>query len=147
MEYKKTLRYIIAIFVVVLVLATFFSQTLADLNIPVVSLGFAQQGVILSAENVASNQPNVIPLSAVRQDMGGYFILYIEAVPRRFGTSYYARRHAIEVRRRDILNASVGSQIPREPFPSTPVIINSDVMVFEGDRVRLAAGSTFTTTR
>jgi len=90
--------------------------------------------VIVSGGN--TNHANIVPLSALREDQNGFYILYVEAVPRRFGNSYYVRAIRVEPGRRDTNNASIspswGVDIPEEP-----IIINSDMPVQPNDRVRI----------
>ena len=81
----------------------------------------------------------MLPNHAIRQDMGGYFILYVERVENTLlGYSHYAARANINVllagdrytsfRRMNLENADY------------PIILQSDRPVSEGDRVRMVAG-------
>ena len=87
-----------------------------------------------------------LPRSAVREDSIGYYLLYAEAVTRRFGASYYARRMNI---------AAVTARCARyiaffvmeDDIYDIPFILNSDVPIYDGDRVRLVGGGDFHGTR
>jgi hypothetical protein len=84
----------------------------------------------------SSNHANTIPLSALREDTNGYFVMYIEAVPRRFGSSYYARIQRVETGRRDTTTVAI-SPVWGIPLTEEPIIINSDMPVHVGTRVRI----------
>jgi len=217
MEYKKILRMLTIVFIGFVLLLTFFSQTLADLFIPRVSLTFANSGTIspeamsfgvvtqgdegffveaafpshfefitigrnaaINAGDVQAagrivqvehrggqnaalieindsgfeggefafitvsegifNATHVVPLSAVREEQHGFFVLYIEAVPRLFGYNYFVRRIFVDVDRRDVWNAAVSPRFGQGEIVN-PVVVNSDTPVYVGARVRFAGGN------
>lgn len=84
----------------------------------------------------SSSHANTIPLSALREDNDGYFILYIESVPRRFGSGYYVRLQRVEPGRRDNSTVVINS-IWGLALPEAPIIVNSSIPVHAGDRVRI----------
>ena len=92
--------------------------------------------------------PQVVPRSALRRDAGGYYLLYVEARERLFGFSYYARvqrgftvgAHGTDGYVATVLNWGI------DPIEA-PVIINSDVPVYAGDRVRPVGAGDFIGTR
>ena len=218
MDFKRVLQKIIIGFVGALVLLTFFSQTIVDMRVPRVVLGFYQSGFIShealsfgqvlptgasdrfeieamfpqsqdfirhgqGAEiqigdmrlegtvaqvtpgggvntvtiDVESNQltggefaqvlinggrwpsSSIIPLSALRQDVSGYYILYVESQPRLLGRSYYVRTARVDVGRRDMFSVAISGQWGQS-LPEEPIIVNSDMPVFVGSRVRLVDG-------
>ena len=89
----------------------------------------------------------VIPRSALRVDSRGYYMLYVEAVERLFGFSYYARIHRI-----DGISAQSDRYVATDlgfigvPIEA-PIIINSDGPVYPGDRVRPVEAGDFFATR
>jgi hypothetical protein len=88
----------------------------------------------------SSSHPNVIPLSALREDTNGYFVLYAESVPQRFGSNYYVRARRVEAGRRDTANVAI-NPVSGVPVPEEPLIINSDIPVHAGGRVRIVGGN------
>jgi len=89
----------------------------------------------------------VIPRNALRVDSRGYYILYVEAVERLFGFSYYARAHRIEgiAARGD---RYIATDLGFFGFPiNEPIIHNSDGPVYPGDRVRPVEAGDFFDTR
>ena len=89
-----------------------------------------------------------IPRSALRQDSTGYYMLYVEAVERLFGISYYARVRRIE----GVMARGIDGYVATVPAwgittLEEPIIINSDVPVHEGDRVRPVEVGDFFDTR
>ncbi|MCL2199940.1 MAG: hypothetical protein FWB80_13570 [Defluviitaleaceae bacterium] len=93
--------------------------------------------VVVSGGN--TNHPSVIPLSALREDQNGYFVLFVQAVPQRFGSSYYVRAFRVNAGRRDTTNVAITTSWGME-IPDEPIIINSDIPVGVGQRVRLVGG-------
>jgi len=87
-----------------------------------------------------SNHANIIPISALREDQMGYFILVVEAQEGRIGTSYILRQHIVSPGRRDNSNVVITSPFFGMEIPEGPIVINSDVPVHAGVRVRLVAG-------
>jgi len=89
----------------------------------------------------------VIPRNALRIDSRGYYMLYVEAVERLFGVSYYARAHRIEginARNDRYIATDLGFiDIPLD----APIILNSDSPVYPGDRVRPVEAGDFFDTR
>jgi len=86
---------------------------------------------------------HTIPLSALRQDMNGYFILYVNSARRFFGSNYYANILRIEVQARDHIHAAIFGDFGID-WPQKAIIINSDIPVHVGDSVRLVGGSELT---
>ena len=92
--------------------------------------------VRVSIDHITEVQENVLPNSAVRQDGRGYFILYVEWMNSRFvGGNYYARRLDVAVLNRGDRVTAVNM----EAHGIGPIILQSDIPVFDGDRVRLVA--------
>ncbi|MDR1664434.1 MAG: hypothetical protein LBR83_05895, partial [Clostridiales bacterium] len=92
--------------------------------------------ITVSGPVASSNQ--VIPVSALREDNTGYYLLYIEAEERFLGYDYFARIRRVEnVAARDAHYAAIESNGLKE---DTAIVINSDRPVYEGDRVRLTGG-------
>ncbi|MCL2386641.1 MAG: HlyD family secretion protein [Defluviitaleaceae bacterium] len=94
----------------------------------------------------STNHANTIPISALREDSTGYFVLYVESVPQRFGRSYYLRARRIEAGRRDSSSVAISS-IWGMGIPYEPIVINSDIPVHADMRVRIVGGSDFAYTR
>jgi len=99
----------------------------------------------LRGPGVRSTQ--VIPRNALRVDSRGYYILYVEAVERLFGRSYYARAHRIEgITARG--NRYIATDLGFFGYPIyEPIIFNSDGPVYPGDRVRPVEAGDFFDTR
>lgn len=142
MVYKKILRWVTVAFVCLLLFLTFFASTLADISIPRVVLEFAGPGQITTwgADGTAAttNHAHTIPVTALRQDMQGYFILYVESVPRRFGSNYYLRLVRVEPGRRSFTHVAIRTLWG--DMPEAGVVVNSDIFVFPGARVRIVGG-------
>jgi len=137
MKYKKVLTRATIVFVCVMLFLVFFSRTLADLYVPRVTLDFVSPGAITSEGGGRTNHPSTIPLSALRQDQHGYFILYVESVPRRFfGSSYYTRIARVDAGLRDMANVAI-SPFWGTPLPNEPIVVNSDLFIHAGTRVRI----------
>jgi len=143
LKYKKFLNRVTIAFVAVLLLLTFFANTLMDISIPRVVLAFAGSGAITTfdAAGTASttNHAHIIPVTALRQDQQGYFVLYVESVPRRFGSGYYLHTLRVEVNRRGFTHAAIRATWGE--IPDTGIVINSDLPVFTGSRVRIVGGA------
>jgi len=217
MKYKSVLKKIIVGFIVALLVLTFFSQTIVDMRLPRVALGFSGPGTIsneawafgqvlatdyegqfiveaqfpammdfIRARNRAELQvfgggqlegvvgqiipgggtntviidvesndlvggefaevlisdgrwqaPQVVPLSALRQGADGFYLLYVESVPRFLGRSYYVRATRVNIIRRDMWNASISGEWGTDEYEDTPIVIGSDMPVFNGARVRI----------
>ncbi|MCL2204750.1 MAG: hypothetical protein FWB88_12520 [Defluviitaleaceae bacterium] len=127
MTYKKILTRFTVVFVACLLFLTFFSQTLADISVPRVVLALAEPGA------------NTIPITGLRQDEHGHFILYVEAVPRRFGSHYYLRLLRVEPGWRSFTHVAITAQWGMN-MPETGIVINSDLFVYPGARVRIVGG-------
>ncbi|MCL2603130.1 MAG: hypothetical protein FWD90_01470 [Defluviitaleaceae bacterium] len=85
------------------------------------------------------NMPNIIPINALRtKETTGYYILHVEAQETRFGTQYFLREVMVQTNIRDARHAAIseraGSALSDDPLV---VIVNSNVPVAAGDRVRL----------
>ncbi|MCL1878982.1 MAG: hypothetical protein FWF80_08990 [Defluviitaleaceae bacterium] len=94
-----------------------------------------------------SNHAHVIPLSALREDQNGYFVLYVEALPRNFGRNdYYLRVRRVESGRRDASHIAISSVWGMD-IPEEPVVVNSDIPVRAGERVRIVGDGEFEQTR
>jgi len=92
----------------------------------------------------STTQPNVIPLSALRYDSMGYHILFVNSHPRRFGEDYYVYRANVDVGQRDARNVAIST---RFELPTSPIIVNSDMPISPGQRVRPVATGSFPSTR
>ena len=78
------------------------------------------------------NFAQILPRSAIREDALGYYVFVAEAEERLFGISYYARMTRIDgVQARDDRNGAIS-------FTELegPVIVNSDVPIVAGSRIR-----------
>jgi len=78
---------------------------------------------------------HMIPINALNHDSNGYFILFIEAVERRFGNDYIVHRMNVEPGRRDERNVTIS--VRWGELPTSPIIVNSDMPIAPGNRVRL----------
>lgn len=107
-------------------------------------LGGEMAQVTVSGGN--TNHPNIIPLSALHEDEQGYYILFIMPQARRFGSSYYVMRMQVEATRRDDRHVAISTRWGME-LPEEPIILNSDMPITVGRRVRLVATDSFTPTR
>lgn|GEM_PF-2330149 len=140
MNYKKILTRLTVAFVFFLLFLTFFSQTIADISVPRVVLEFAAPGAITTfnpdGTTATTNHAHVIPVNALRRDAGGYFILYAESVPSRFGSNYYLRLLRVEPGRRSFTHVAINTQWGMD-MPDTDIVINSDIFVYPGARVRI----------
>jgi len=101
----------------------------------------------VTVSGTRSNQPSIIPLSALREDSNGYYIFFIERVERIFGSHYYVRTQRVNVRGHDHNNAAVTSSFGMDEVTTEPIIINSDMPVRVGERVRLVASYDFEPSR
>jgi len=90
---------------------------------------------------------SVIPLSALRNDGQGYYILYVENVEQTFGSNYYVRIERVNPGVRDINYVAITGNFGATALTGNPIITNSDMLVQAGDRVRLVAGYDFEPTR
>ena len=93
----------------------------------------------------ATTHPTVIPLSALSYDGQNYSIMYVVPEERRFGNDYFVRQMQVDVGRRDSRYAVVSTRFGE--LPTGPIIVNSDMPVWSGLRVRLVAGHDFAPTR
>ena len=89
----------------------------------------------------STNHASVVPLSALREDTNGYFIFFVEAHERRFGSNYYVLVQRVNTVRQDANNVAI-SGMHGMTLTNGPIIINSDMAVMAGDRVRIVAGYT-----
>ena len=87
----------------------------------------------------STNHPAVVPLSALRREQNNYFILYVEAYEGWFGSNYYVRSQMVNPLRRDTANVAING-LHGMVVTDAPIIINSDMPISAGDRVRLVAG-------
>jgi len=101
---------------------------------------------IVTAHGTRNNQPAVIPLSALREDAQGYFILYVERVERAFGSNYYLRTQRVVADARDSYNVAITGAFGVS-LTEYPIVINSDMPLQTGERVRLTADYDFIPTR
>jgi len=94
------------------------------------------------------NYPNIIPLSALREERDEYYILYVVPYERRFGSShdYIVYRMQVDVIQTDDRNAAILGRFGMD-LPNGPVIINSDMPISATQRVRLVPGHDFAPTR
>jgi len=89
-----------------------------------------------------------LPRSALRTDRNGHYILYVEAVERLFGYSYYARIQRIHSVSAWGIDGFVATEMNwGENMIDSPVIINSDAPVHAGDRIRPVEVGEFFDTR
>jgi len=93
---------------------------------------------LVTATGMTQRDAHVISTVALRQDVAGYYILYVETEPRRIGRAYILRNFRVEVRRRDNWNVSIAPAFGQEDMPEGPIVVNSDRPVVVGSRVRLA---------
>jgi len=94
--------------------------------------------VMLTASDAIQRDSYVIPSAALRRDMIGYYVLYVESEPRRIGQAYVLRVFRVVVRRRDNWNVSIAPAfIGREDIPDNPIVVNSNRPIRVGNRVRL----------
>ena len=94
-----------------------------------------------------SNHNHVVPLSAVREDDIGHFIYFIEAEEGRIGSQYFVKAQQVEVVRSDTRNAAIAPMFFGTSITEFPIIINSDMPVSPGNRVRPADTIEFTPLR
>jgi multidrug efflux pump subunit AcrA (membrane-fusion protein) len=105
---------------------------------------FAAEGVTggetaeIQVHNTSDLFQNLIPLSALRSDAYGDYMLYAERVKSFFGYEYYARKTNVWVVERDNYYAAILIYLNDDKLP---VIVNSDKPLSEGDRVRIVGGS------
>jgi hypothetical protein len=137
--YKKMLKRATIAFVCLLVFLTFFANTLADISLPRVVLAFAGAGTITTfgADGTAATTRHayVVPITALRQDPQGYFVLYVESVPQRLGSQYYLRMLRVEPSRRDFTHVAIRTLWG--DMPHAGMVVNSDIPVFSSARVRI----------
>ena len=102
--------------------------------------------VRIQGRGVHSRQ--VIPRSALRVDTMGYYMLYVEAVERLFGLSYYARIQRIDGIEARGIDGYIATILNMGVSPITePIITHSDMPVYAGDRVRPVEAGDFFETR
>jgi multidrug resistance efflux pump len=90
----------------------------------------------VSVRGGTTNHANVVPLTALREDQQGYYILWVESVPRGVGSSYYLRPLRVEPGRRDATHVAITPMWGQE-MPVGGIVVNSDVPVHAGTRVRI----------
>jgi len=100
--------------------------------------------VIVSGGNFPHD--SIIPLSALRQDQNGYYILFIEPSERFFGNDYIVHQMQVEPTRRDARNVAISARWGLE-LPEGPIVVNSDMPVIALQRVRPVASHDFIPTR
>jgi len=215
MKYKNVLQKVVLCFVGILLVLTFFSQTIVDMRLPRVVLGFAEEGTIANeawsfgqvaatgdvgrfeviaefpiiqdfirprlevAVQVQGRQfdgvvsqvtpsggtntviidvessdltggefaevqvsggrfpaPIMLPLSALRQDINGFYVLYVQPERRLIGSSYYVNSTRVNVVRRDMWSAAISGD-SGAALPDAPFVVGSDMPISRGQRVRL----------
>ena len=107
------------------------------------------EGVMVRVQGPGARSSQVIPRSALREDAAGYYMLYVEAEERLFGVSYYARARRIDgiaARNHRYIATATGQGLDAAPLEK-PVIVNSDVPIRAGDRVRPVGEGDFFDTR
>jgi len=96
------------------------------------------------------SHPDIIPLSALREDTFGYFVLFVESVERFLGSNYYVFTQRVDVSSRDnthvAISAAFGHAFQEDDNPIA-IIVNSDIPVHSGDRVRLVGAGEFAPAR
>jgi hypothetical protein len=101
----------------------------------------AEGRVMITLSRFAQTYKQVIPRSALREGAQGPYILYLEAEERPFGMRYYVRSHQVfEIQARNDTHAAVWMFDFDE---SMPIIINSDMPVYVGDRARPVSAGDF----
>ncbi|MCL2015057.1 MAG: hypothetical protein FWG68_02285 [Defluviitaleaceae bacterium] len=91
-----------------------------------------------------------VPRSALREDNMGYYIMFVEAEERPFGMDYFAetfRAFNVIARDDDFVALGMNPPMPPPPAATAPIIVNSDLPITQGDRVRPVAGGDFIATR
>ena len=94
--------------------------------------GESARVVVSGGQSIARN---MIPINALNNDTHGYFILFVTPVERRFGNDYFVSRMNVEPGRRDERNVTIS--VRWGELPTSPIITNSDMPIFAGNRVRL----------
>ena len=92
------------------------------------------QNLTLSVGQKSSNYDFIVPLSALKEDNNGTFILIVETKSTPFGSRYIAKRVEVEVLEKDDKNAAVKAEL----FGYEYVITTSSKPLENGDQVKLA---------
>jgi len=94
----------------------------------------------------SSNHAQVIPISALRENQQGYFIMFVTPYERRLGSDYIVYQLQVDLVRRDARNAAITGRFGSE-LPTGPIIVNSDMPIGVNQRVRLVGSNDFEPTR
>ncbi len=92
------------------------------------------QYLTLSVGQKSSNYDLIVPLSALREDNNGNFVLIVETKSTPFGSRYVAKRVDVEVLEKDDNNAAVKAEL----FGYEYVITSSSKPLENGDQVKIA---------
>jgi hypothetical protein len=92
------------------------------------------QGIspILTVTKTSPAQRNILPISALRSDYSGDFVLVAQEKKTVIGAGYSARRVSVTVEMRDTARMSVSGSLNDDDL----VIVYANKPVSEGDRVR-----------
>jgi hypothetical protein len=93
--------------------------------------------VELQAEHISTLFDTLVPNNALRTDTSGNFVLVAEMVEGTLRNEYFARRINASIIAQDSRNTAVILHTEQQ----LPIIINSDRIVLEGDRIRIVSGS------
>jgi hypothetical protein len=74
----------------------------------------------------------------ISEDILGSYVLYAEMAKGFWGYEYYARRMDVGVISHNNINSAISFHSYEE---NIPVIVSSDRMVFDGERIRIVGGS------
>jgi len=131
------------------------SRSLYNINGQIIGLvmeeGYLQAEVQFAADNLSGGEataikvrdtselyPNVLPNNVIHNDDMGDYVLYAEMSKGFWGNEYYARKLKLSVQAHNNYSSAVRFHSYDE---NIPVIVSSDKMVFEGDKIRIVGGS------
>lgn len=92
------------------------------------------QSLTLSVGQKSSNYDLIIPLSALREDNKGTFVLIVDTKSTPFGSRYIAKRVDVDVLEKDDNNAAIKAEL----FGYEYVITTSSKPLNNGDQIKLA---------
>ena len=133
-KHKSVCGKIMIIFIVLVLLLTFFSKSFYNYKLPHVSVEYPKQGK-LDFKEESEVYDALIPASALRKDSKGYYVLTLQKDEGILGDGYKAERNSVDLLASDETHCAV------EGIPEGTGVIVTDVKeLAEGDHVYFRAG-------
>ncbi|MCL1873109.1 MAG: hypothetical protein FWF85_03220 [Clostridiales bacterium] len=92
----------------------------------------------IKVQDTSELYEHVLPNNVISEDNRGSYVLYAEMAKGFWGYEYYARRMDVGVVSHNNINSAIRFHSYEE---NIPVIVSSDRMVFDGERIRIVSGS------